>query len=174
MNPITQGPHPISFYLTPHKKYNPLDLAYAAGYFDGEGTIYLRTINHGRILQTRLQVTASDYWAVRLYWDLFGGKLSEVSGHSLNIRIFRWYVLGAKVFEPLRAMLPYLRSKDREAKALLASGITIGARGSSKAATGEAERRSNATALLRELKGRGRQQGYPIVVWPVGAEGVTN
>jgi hypothetical protein len=137
------------------------DIAYASGYFDGEGTITTCGVGRGAVL--RIQVLSADYWCVKVFSDLFGGNLAEIrprpTVYARGLRVFRWIKTGQGVVETLRAMRPYLRCKRAEADVVIDSGIvfTRGLRMSE-------EQRSirNAVRLqLKALKGVGRQAHYP-------------
>jgi len=137
------------------------DVAYASGYFDGEGTI----TTCGAML--RIQVLSADYWCIKVFSDLFGGNLAEIkprpSIYAPGLRVFRWIKTGQSVVEVLRAMRPYLRCKGAEADIVLNSGIAFGTPG---ARVSEEQRniRKAVRLQLKALKGVGRQVNYPAAV----------
>ena len=167
MNLLRQEPHPISDYLTPQKAYDPLRLAYAAGYFDGEGTIYYKCTPSGRY-GSRIQITSQDYWSLEVFVEMFGSRVHSVSrttksGHRFSRDVFRWYLTGSKIFEPLRAMLPFLLSKRLEAEAVLNSGVVVYPQGKPPSAE-QKLLRNVLVEKLSALKSGGRQCGFPLLI----------
>lgn len=153
------------------------DLAYAAGYFDGEGCITWC----GSMV--RIAVSSGDYWSVKHMADLFGGGLKEMfhnrkSGdpevrsddrmgelisafrqRNYNVRMFRWALNGNPAIPPLRAMFPFLKAKQVEAAVVLQSGVEWGF--SPPMPESQREARRKCEVALRSLKGTGRQADYP-------------
>lgn len=135
------------------------DIAYAAGYFDGEGTITtcLRTL--------RIQVLSGDYWCVKLFGDLFGGGCSEVTPrpttYAPGLRMFRWIKTGRGAIDAVYLMRPYLRAKGAEADVIIHAGFTF----NNKFLSDEQRSiRAQASISLKGLKRAGRQTGYPSAV----------
>lgn len=131
-------------------------LAYAAGYFDGEGCI-----TSGDTVV--IKITSSDFWSLQVFSELFGGnidelpenqKLSCTPGH----RMFRWALGGSKTISPLRAMLPYLRSKHVEAEKVINAGLEYGW---DRIPQEQKEIRRKLENDLKSLKCCGRQKEYP-------------
>jgi hypothetical protein len=98
----------------------PVDLAYAAGFIDGEGSIIIaRRRIKGRhdIHLPMIDVTQNDPSV--LYWlrDLFGagyiGKRPEAKIHSFRIA-------NRAAIDTARLLLPYLKVKQEQAKILIA------------------------------------------------------
>lgn len=87
------------------------ELAYIAGFFDGEGCIrvdskgYLTTI-----------VTNTDVRPLQLFLDVFGGTMC-IHSHATTIRkkAYRWSIKSEAVPEFLEMILPYLICKKEEA-----------------------------------------------------------
>lgn len=79
-----------------------LDIAYAAGFFDGEGSI---TIGLDRGKYLRLEVSSSQNLPPVLFWHvpLFGGKVYHPAGHASQ-----WKIYGAKAIPFLIMIQPYL------------------------------------------------------------------
>lgn len=136
------------------------DIAYASGYFDGEGTI--TTCG----LMLRIQVLSADYWCIKLFSDLFGGDFAEIKSrpnvYAPGLRVFRWIKTGQGVVETLRVMRPYLRCKGSEADVVLDSGIAFVA--GLRVTEEQRKIRDSVRLQLKTLKGVGRQASYPTGV----------
>lgn len=91
------------------------ELAYAAGLFDGEGSICIcRNRNRYSLLA---QVTNTNPYATELFHELFGGSVSDYY-KKLNTkkRIFHWVVQGERAGDFLAIIYPYLRMKRKQAE----------------------------------------------------------
>ena len=90
------------------------NLAYFAGFFDGEGCIVIGNTKH--ILQC--SITSTTKWILELFRFNFNGSVSKkMKFHPSNRHdIYRWYSTGptARIF--LEAILPYLQIKRPEAE----------------------------------------------------------
>ncbi len=99
----------------------PEELAYWAGFFDGEGHIELAHTNpsgYNRYGRYMFQVWL-DQWtdSPDIYFsqllDNFGGR---VIAHKEVGNVYRWYISGENGRRFLEALLPYLRDKKRAAE----------------------------------------------------------
>ena len=104
-------------------------LAWAAGFFDGEGCVLLVTRTRGRCTEVRLQITAvnTDIRPLHRFRELFGGSIQVVQ-HPGNKHGYKpsWaWVAAHRIAEnALQAMLPWLLVKREQAIiALLARAI---------------------------------------------------
>ena len=81
------------------------DIAYLAGFFDGEGSVYI-TLGNNKYL--RIEVSISQKHRAVLNWIVtnFGGKIYQSKGHYPQ-----WKMNGAKAVEFLLMMRPYLIEK---------------------------------------------------------------
>ena len=85
----------------------PIDLAYLAGLVDGEGWI-------GYLSTPSIQIDSVSPSLVTGPSVLFGGSVStQDRKHS---KVFRWRVHGPTAVGILKALLPYLRYKKRQAE----------------------------------------------------------
>lgn len=85
----------------------PTDLAYLAGLVDGEGWI-------GYLSTPSIQIDSVSPSLVTTPSVLFGGSVStQDRKHS---KVFRWRVHGPTAVGILKALLPYLRYKKRQAE----------------------------------------------------------
>ena len=99
--------------------YEEKELAYFAGFFDGEGNIdiiYIKKTKAHPYEQYRLSVCVSQKDPKILYYykKLFNGRV-----YPLKSGTYQWYVYGPKAYNFLRLMEHYLRIKRKEcAKAI--------------------------------------------------------
>jgi len=97
-------------------------IAYAAGIFDGEGTLVISsTTTNGRTRYWPLMaVRMAKPHALNVLWATFGGRLgSDPRRRPGNAGILRWEMSGVGVQCPLRHMLPFLRVKRAQAELVL-------------------------------------------------------
>jgi hypothetical protein len=92
-----------------------IDIAYAAGFFDGEGHISIR--KHTRDASLNFRVSASQNDPQPLYWlqTLFGGNIYRQHSRKKSYA-YVWVVSGEQAYKFLEAVLPFLMVKDAEAK----------------------------------------------------------
>lgn len=133
-----------------------VDLAWAAGFIDGEGCIYLnRERNSRRVayLRPTLEVANTDPAPLVKLAEMFGGTIKEVRRDSAKHRnAYKWCLRGfASVQATLAATRPYMRVKGDEADIVL--GLRVTGRGIN-ADPGEMRRREEAHAQLADLKRR--------------------
>jgi hypothetical protein len=166
MNLLTQETCPDPNSLTSH--YTPVELSYLAGYFDGEGTITCASKGY---LSLRMIVSSSDFYSLHLFEDVFGGVVYELIPLHISkkstpgLRMFRWALYGTNCIEPLRALIPYLRSKADEARAVVESKIIWRVKhDGAKLSAIEKQGRDDLRNTLISLKNTGRQKSYPLDV----------
>lgn len=105
-------------------------LYYAAGYFDGEGCIAFLKNRNGRSY-LRMAVVSGDLDSIRVFVELFGGQISsEKRTHPKTGKAsyyFAWRKNGTQAIETLKAILPYLLAKKRQAALAVATikGVTL-------------------------------------------------
>ena len=103
--------------------WDPLEIAYFAGLFDGEGTlgIYKYSRAHGAL--SRLAIFNNDVRPLKRVKELFGGGLYlRIRPYKTVIsRNWAWYLDGRKAERFLRAILPHLIIKKDKAEAFLAA-----------------------------------------------------
>jgi hypothetical protein len=88
---------------------SPTDLAYLAGFFDGEGSLGNRA-PHGYF---RLDIGNTNRTILELFKRAFGGNIYEKKTHSPLSRkqMYQWALNGDAAWEAYYAMRPYLREK---------------------------------------------------------------
>lgn len=98
------------------------DLAYLAGFFDGEGTLFIEHLSLKRSNSYRLRVSVgqTNRWILERYRMAFGGsvRLNRVE-HGNHKPLWQWQVSCKAAGEFLKAIYPYLILKQSEAKVAL-------------------------------------------------------
>lgn len=84
-------------------------IAYAAGIFDGEGSIYLSRRYNGTLI---VKVVNTDRRLCQLFSDRWGGTVYEIESKVSNHKtIYRWSLYGKKAKPFLLDIQPYLIHK---------------------------------------------------------------
>lgn len=95
------------------------DLAYVAGYLDGEGCFQANFQPN----QKHFRVNVANTYKPTLLWlaDKFGGSVCKGSGgNKLGKKVcWNWVVTGQSAYDLLVAAIPYLREKREHAKFML-------------------------------------------------------
>ena len=81
--------------------------AYMAGFFDGEGSIYMTRRTHPSTIVAKVTNTAKA--PCKLFAKKWGGTVQEIKPRlgSRNKTIYRWYIYGRKAQPFLLAIQPY-------------------------------------------------------------------
>lgn len=136
-----------------------LDIAWAAGFIDGEGCIALchhRQRTKGRDYECfvlRLSVANTDLRSLQRLKSMFGGSINSASrkGRPNHKPCWTWYCTSAKAQNALEILLPHLFGKREQAELGLLSRRYIQANGRPRA--GDAIPRQAAIASqLKHLK----------------------
>ena len=95
------------------------DLAYMAGYFDGDGCVSLMKQSPGRF-QLRVQLVSYDYSSLLVFQRCFGGKIGRrKSSWAGKASLYRWDRNGIRAQMVLHWLCPFLRAKKSKAIAAL-------------------------------------------------------
>lgn len=102
----------------------PTDLAWAAGFFDGEGCISVVRCTHKGVareqVQVLLDVAQVNPTPLERLVALFGGRIRvSPNGQDGAWRIHAWRIYGRKAGVILQQVLPYLIGKRRQAELCL-------------------------------------------------------
>lgn len=94
----------------------PTELAYLAGFFDGEGyvgisTDYPKWAKGNSYLRLRVNITQKDKKILEMIKDIYGGTL-----HKGKDGVHKWYVDGQKAISFLKDVLPFLILKKEQTK----------------------------------------------------------
>jgi hypothetical protein len=95
-----------------------LALAWAAGFIDGEGCIYIgrqKRSENGLTYSLKLTVSQRDREPLDILYGLFGGYIFQVK----SARAWTWDIRCGAAGDALEALLPYLRYKRPQAELAL-------------------------------------------------------
>jgi hypothetical protein len=93
------------------------ELAYLAGFFDGEGSIYFNSQRKGQPGSLRIAIVQISPEPLLLMSKVFGGNVrGPYSQRSVNQSpYYQWSAYGVKAAETLGALLPWLLLKKEQA-----------------------------------------------------------
>jgi hypothetical protein len=139
-----------------------IQLAWAAGFIDGEGFVGMNRIHNrenGRdYFTTIVDVSQNHARPLQALVDLFGGevKIRRVhKGVGAGTQHFFWRLHGEKAISALEQVLPYLQVKDRQARILIEFQATMAGYGKKRRITQDAYAyRRGLYQLLVELNSR--------------------
>lgn len=103
-------------------KYKEIDLAYAAGIIDGEGSIGVysnkdKRVTLGKKFRLTVQVGMSDPQPIDFLHYVFGGSSTTVNGRQSGYRLrYLWALSTQQAKGFLIAILPYLKGKREQAE----------------------------------------------------------
>lgn len=136
------------------------DIAYAAGFVDGEGTIRVERAygpSPGRLYRAYVEVSQVTPGPLNMMMDRWGGHLYLRPRKNPNHRpIFRWQIADRKAIDFVTELRPYLIVKAAQADVLIALGEIKRANAARRPYTAE-ELANQAALYLRatELNRRG-------------------
>lgn len=107
--------------------FNVFDLAYAAGYIDGDGCFYIGTYQstNSTVYEYSIQVCSVKKESTEWLKEKFGGsiRIKEAKG---NRKIpYVWTIKGQESVDFAQALLPYLIEKQPECEIYIEFGLTI-------------------------------------------------
>lgn len=131
-------------------RYYEQDLAYLAGYLDGEGCFTLGQA-HKPVLAVENTHKPTIEWLHRTFGGSMSRKLSTRKAHHRHT--YRWAVVNREASDVCRAVAPYLREKTQQALMLIVVQQTKNYQGARKGLPPDvlAERERFST-MLREAK----------------------
>jgi hypothetical protein len=130
-------------------------IAYAAGYFDGEGTINVLSCK-GRF-QLRVELTSYDLDSLLVFRELFGGEVRSDEFAGVKFRVYRWAKNNRDAIGVLRSMVPFLKSKKRQAELALDSGWDFQSAGGPRLTEIQIEKRAALYRALKEAKAENKR-----------------
>lgn len=86
------------------------DLAYVAGYFDGEGTVCFSRVQR-KYPSLRICITSGDVTSLLFVQKVLGGSIRDPGRLGKNRKMWRWSLEGKKAKAALERLLPYLKAK---------------------------------------------------------------
>jgi hypothetical protein len=92
------------------------DRAYAAGFFDGEGTIFIEKPRAQRGYALIVAIGQRDSEPLKWLQARWGGSIKP---HSASMRAYRWCCIGSSAGRFLTDIAPYLKCKREAARLAL-------------------------------------------------------
>ena len=98
-----------------------IDLAYLAGFIDGEGTITLSLLSNPKAFRTpELSVTSTDYYLLDSFVKRFGGSIQTKAPHKEHWKTgYAYRLKGDAAIAAIAALFPYLRHHVKRARATM-------------------------------------------------------
>lgn len=91
------------------------EIAYLAGFFDGEGCIRIKESNQGgNSFHIIAHVTNSNYRTLTRFQDLFGGQIRKQE-RTPNKTIFNFYITSSEACDMLKVLTPFMEEKLAQA-----------------------------------------------------------
>jgi LAGLIDADG endonuclease len=129
------------------------DLAWAAGFLDGEGCFTINGAAGGRSVQPLIAVTQVRRKPLDKLAEMFGGNVRP-QRHRQGHTYFQWVITGSRLTVMIPLVLPYLVLKKDEAQAILDFAQTTVRRNGTRITPQEAEIRENSIQALALARGR--------------------
>lgn len=93
-----------------------IDIAYMAGFFDGEGSISIMRRAKGKPYWLRVQLGQANKWILQLIQFQFGGSLFHNRPRENRREAWQWSASANIAMGFLKCILPYLKLKKGEAE----------------------------------------------------------
>jgi len=129
-------------------------LAYCAGIIDGEGCISIHDGPRQRNWTIRVTVDMQSEKIINFLIGTFGGHSNRVEKATAKYAIYYWYMCGAKAFEILKKIKPYLVEKRPQADEAIKFYVHQKNYGNRQLTQQEIQKRLRYKIRLRELKTR--------------------
>ena len=138
-----------------------VDLAWAAGFFDGEGCVHLTRRQRKKSKNIEYELRLSIAQAVKLpleKWEiLFGGQITIINPKNEINKFFIWQVSSLDTLKILKLLEPYLILKKEQANvALEFEKLYIGKGNRNKLTEENINKRQALYLRLKELKHKGK------------------
>jgi len=92
------------------------DIAYLAGFFDGEGSISIMRRAKGKPYWLRVQLGQANNWILKMVQFQFGGSLFHHKPRENRREAWQWSASANIAKDFLKCILPYLKLKRGEAE----------------------------------------------------------
>jgi hypothetical protein len=99
--------------------HSELELIWAAGLFEGEGTVSINKAHKKHRGTLRCMVGSTDIEIVKFFLARWGGHWHEVKASGNKQTAWKWSVAATKAEKFLRKIFPYIYTKRVKEKALL-------------------------------------------------------
>ena len=134
-----------------------LELAWAAGLFEGEGTISINKAHTKHLSTLRCMVGNTDFEVVQFFLQRWGGHWHEVKASGNKRTAWKWSIAATKAARFINDIAPYIRTKRVKEKAILGIEFQAQKSLSNKVRRSEEYRKRQLSFYLRmkELNVRG-------------------
>lgn len=93
---------------------------YAAGLFDGEGTVTLSKSSSNRHRVPTVSIASTSYELIKFLQETFGGAVCKHKPYKAHhSQSWSWRLVYHKAIEFLRNILPYMKEEKKRSRALL-------------------------------------------------------
>ena len=93
------------------KQYEETELAWAAGFFDGEGCVRIKQASQrGNSFYVIAHITNSNRAILEQVQDLFGGTVRPQE-KSVNKTVWSYYITSSEAIDFLKTLSPFLQEK---------------------------------------------------------------
>jgi len=94
--------------------YNEIDLAWAAGIIDGEGSILLTKLHKNENRNAAISVDNTDITIINTLTKLFGGSIITKKKYKKHhLQCYTWKLSYNKAFNLMQLLLPYMRHNKK-------------------------------------------------------------
>lgn len=131
-------------------KVDDTELAYFAGFLDGEGTFLIHRA-HDRYYKSRISCGNTYLMVLERLKRIFGGSIIKRPIQPNRKPFFVWYVDGHRASDVAKQLLPFLREKKLQAEIIIDYEASRYRRGKSRIKDEEWEYRAVLSTKLREL-----------------------
>lgn len=107
--------------------FNSFDLAYAAGYIEGDGCFYIGTYQSTKstIYEYSIQVCSVKKESTDWFKETFGGSIRIKEALGNRKTPYTWTIKGQESVDMAQAILPYLIEKRLECQIFIEFGLTV-------------------------------------------------
>lgn len=92
------------------------EIAYMAGFFDGEGSIHIDSCPMKRPRRLIVQLGQANEWVLKIFQFQFGGKIYEHHDKRQRRQLWQWRLNSQQALDFLLIISPYLKLKKAEAE----------------------------------------------------------
>ncbi len=104
-------------------------VAYASGYLDGEGSIYMNKCPSRIGFSLMVKIVTGDKASLELFAELWGGEvITQAPRQNSRRALWRWSVSGARALVVLKEVRPHLRTKRKLADLGLRCKVSLAGR----------------------------------------------
>ena len=106
----------MKWFVTTTLDWYKTEIAYIAGFFDGEGCVRIKQANQGgNSYYLIAHITNTNPVILKKVQDLFGGN-TRVQEKGRNKPIYNWYITSSEANDFLKTLQPFLIEKKSQAE----------------------------------------------------------